>query len=34
MKIPPVEAELSHVDGRTGGQIEAKSPFCQFCESA
>ena len=38
MKIRPVEAELFHVDRRTGGQTdrhdEANSGFSQFCKRA
>jgi hypothetical protein len=32
MKIPPVEAETVHTDGRTERRDEAVSRFSQFCE--
>jgi len=34
MKITPVEAELSHADGRTDGYDEVNIRFSQFCERA
>jgi hypothetical protein len=34
MEIRPVEAELFHVDGRTGGHDEANSRFSEFSERA
>jgi hypothetical protein len=34
MKIPPVEAELFHTDGRRVRTDEANSHFSQFCENA
>ena len=34
MKIRPVTAELSNVDGRAERQYDANSPFSQFYERA
>jgi len=34
MKLLPVEADLFHVDGRTGRHNEANSSFSRFCERA